>query len=84
LQVNAGSLLGDYGSAIENIAWLLLAEGLAHLIATDHHADSRVVSPRAAFDAITAKGGADIARILMSENTTRVLRNRDLLPVAKL
>jgi protein-tyrosine phosphatase len=84
LQVNAGSLVGDYGSAIEKLAWQLLAEGLANLIATDHHADSRVVSPRATFDAIIAKGGTDVARILMSENTTRVLRDQELLPVPKL
>jgi protein-tyrosine phosphatase len=84
LQVNAGSLLGDYGSAIEKLAWQLLAEGLAHLVATDHHADSRVVSPRAAFDAIARAGAVETARILMSANTARVLRNEELLPVPKL
>jgi protein-tyrosine phosphatase len=84
LQVNAGSLLGDYGAAIEKLAWQLLSEGLANLVATDHHADSRVVSPRAAFDAISAKGGAETARVLMSENTTRVLHDRELVPVPKL
>jgi protein-tyrosine phosphatase len=84
LQVNAGSLLGDYGSAIEQLAWQLLAEGLVHVIGTDHHADSRIVSPRNAFDEITRRGGAEIARTLMDENTSRVLRNDELVQVPML
>jgi protein-tyrosine phosphatase len=81
LQVNAGSLLGDYGSAIERLAWQVLQEGLADMIATDHHADSRVVSLRAAVLEIAARGGDDVARVLGSENPTRVLRDQDVLPV---
>lgn len=81
LQVNAGSLLGDYGANIQTLAWQLLAEGLADVIATDHHADSRVVSPRAAFREIDARCGGEIARLLMSENPKRVLRDEALAPV---
>jgi protein-tyrosine phosphatase len=84
LQVNAGSLLGDYGSPIERLAWQLLSEGLADLVATDHHADSRVVSPRAAFQLVVERGYSEVARLLFSENTTRVLSDRDLLPVPAL
>lgn len=84
LQVNAGSLLGDYGSAIQALAWQALAEGLADVVATDHHADSRIVSPRAAFEEIVRRGGHDVARLLLCENTTRVLLNQDLLPVPSL
>ena len=84
LQVNAGSLLGDYGFAIEQLAWQLVTDGIAHVIATDHHADSRVVSPRSAYQAIVERGGAETARVLLSENTSRVLRNEKLLEVPKL
>ncbi|HEY0303760.1 MAG TPA: CpsB/CapC family capsule biosynthesis tyrosine phosphatase [Longimicrobiales bacterium] len=84
LQVNAGSLLGDYGSAIANLAWAALEEGLADLIATDHHADSRVVSLRAAAEEVARRGGDDVARLLASENPTRVLRNQEVLPVPSL
>jgi protein-tyrosine phosphatase len=80
LQVNAGSLLGDYGPAIEKLAWQALGEGLADVVATDHHADSRVVSPRTAFNRVAGRN-PEVARLLMSENTTRVLNNEDLLPV---
>lgn len=81
LQINAGSLLGDYGPGIEALAGRALSEGLADVVASDHHADSRVVSLRKAYDRIVERGGAETARILMSENTTRILRNEDLLRV---
>jgi protein-tyrosine phosphatase len=84
LQVNAGSLLGDYGSAIQSLAWQALAEGLADVIASDHHADARVVSPRAAYDAISRRGHDDVAHLLLVENTSRVLRDEPLLPVPSL
>ena len=81
LQINVGSLLGDYGPPIQALAWQALQEGLADVIATDHHADSRVVSPRAAFDLVAKRGSRRIAELLMCENTARVLDNQDLLPV---
>ena len=84
LQVNAGSLLGDYGSAIETLAWQVLSEGLADVVSTDHHADSRVVSPRATFEAITRRGQRDVAQLLLAENTARVLRDEPLLAVPAL
>lgn len=84
LQVNAGSLLGDYGGGVETLAWQALTEGLADLVATDHHADSRVVSLRAAVDEIERRGGGDVARLLTSENSGRVLRDAELLPVPPL
>lgn len=84
LQVNAGSLLGDYGSNIQALAWQMLAEGLADLISTDHHADARIVSPRAVFEEITRRGHGDVAYLLLAENTARVLRDEPLLPVPAL
>lgn len=84
LQVNVGSLLGDYGAGAEALAWQALNEGLADLVSTDHHADHRVASPRAAVVRISQRGGAEIARLLLSENTARVLADQDLLPVPPL
>ena len=81
LQVNVGSLLGDYGAGIQAVGWQALQEGLADVVATDHHADSRVVSPRAAFDLIAKRGRVEIAQLLMCENTTRILENRELIQV---
>lgn len=84
LQVNVGSLLGDYGVSVEALAWKALDAGLAAVVASDHHADSRVVSPRAGYDRIAEHGGAEAARLLLSENTARVLANQELLPVPRL
>lgn len=84
LQVNAGSLLGDYGPAIQQLAWQMLAEGLADLVSSDHHADSRVVSLRATRDEISRYGNDDVAHLLLAENTARVLRDEPLLPVPSL
>lgn len=84
LQVNAGSLLGDYGTAIQALAWQALSEGLADIVATDHHADARVVSPHATFEAIAARGHRDVAELLLAENPARVLRNETLLAVPPL
>ena len=68
----------------EKLAWEVLRAGLADLIATDHHADSRVVSLRAAVEAVARRGSGDVARLLGAENPARVLRNEDLLPVPSL
>jgi protein-tyrosine phosphatase len=82
LQVNAGSLLGAYGEGVEALGWRILAEGLADLVATDHHANARPVSPAAAGRAIAARGGGEQARLLLVENPGRILADRETLPVS--
>ena len=84
LQVNGGSLLGDYGAAIHALAWQLVTEGLADLVSTDHHADARIVSPAATFEEIARRANRDVAELLLAENTARVLRNQPLLAVPPL
>lgn len=81
LQVNGGSLLGDYGAAIAGNAWHLLHSGAADLISTDHHADNRVVSPARVARVISGRGGREQARLLMCENTGRILDDADLVTV---
>lgn len=82
LQVNGGSVLGDYSEAIRATSWELLRRGLADIISTDHHADSREVSPARVAREIVKRGGTEQAIVLMSENTGRVLDDADLLSVA--
>lgn len=81
LQVNGGSLLGDYGRAIAKSAWTLLHDGLADLVATDHHADQRQVFPAQVAARIVERGGGTQARLLMCENPGRILENRDTVAV---
>jgi protein-tyrosine phosphatase len=81
LQVNCGSLLGEHGPGHETLAWRLVEEGLADLCASDHHADNRPTSPRAAAALFVARGASEQARLLFSENPRRILADRDTLPV---
>jgi protein-tyrosine phosphatase len=81
LQLNVGSVFGDYGPGAQQLAWQAIEHGLADLISTDHHADQRTASPRAAYARLALRAHADVATRLMSENTARVLADEDLLPV---
>ena len=76
LQVNAGSVSGYYTGAAKILAWQMVGEGLADLVATDHHGIRREgVSPRQAFDTLVAHGERDLAEKAMMENPRRVVRN---------
>lgn len=77
LQVNGGSVLGDYGPGIQELALRILAGGLGDLIGTDSHADARPVSPAAVGYALDRRGAGGLARILLSENPQRILADRD-------
>ncbi len=81
LQVNGGSILGEYAEGIREIGLRLLAEGLVDLIATDSHADARPVSPADVGQALARRGLRRQARLLLSENPQRILADRDTLPV---
>jgi len=83
LQLNGGSVLGGYGEAIEELAWQLLREGLIDLISTDHHADARPVSPAQVGQRLVARGAAEQARLLLSENPLRILADQDTLTVPR-
>ena len=84
LQVNAGSVLGDYGPEIQARAFSLIDDGLADLIATDHHADSRAVSPARTRHALEERGAAEQATLLLATNPRRVLDDQATLPVPPL
>jgi protein-tyrosine phosphatase len=76
LQVNAGSLLGRYSASVGTLGWALLDAGLADLVASDHHADHRPVSPAAAARELEARGADAAARLLLYENPLRILEGR--------
>jgi protein-tyrosine phosphatase len=42
LQINAGSLLGQYGEKVRQTAWVLLNKGWAHLLSSDNHAQKPI------------------------------------------
>jgi protein-tyrosine phosphatase len=81
LQVNCGSVLGDYGREIRDLAWRLLADGVVDLLGTDHHADNRQVSPRRAGELLARRGAAEQARLLLVENPNHVLDDEETVSV---
>lgn len=84
LQVNGGSVLGDYGPEIRALAFALFDQGLADLIATDHHADSRAVSPARIGRTLAEHGALEQAKLLLATNPRRILDDQDTLPVPPL
>jgi protein-tyrosine phosphatase len=76
LQLNAGSLLGEYGESVRSIARRFLREGWIDVIASDNHArPRRSISIRAAWDYLVDRGLASEAALLLSTNPLRILKD---------
>ncbi len=82
LQINADSLLGESGGAIEACAWELLRRGTVAAVASDAH-DAVRRKPRIADVAQVLAGevGATVARQLLRENPERILLGQPTVPV---
>lgn len=71
VQVNASSIVGDFGATVARTAWALLERGLVHVVSSDaHHAERRPPRMTAARDLLVTRMG--------SEETYRLLRDRPL------
>jgi protein-tyrosine phosphatase len=81
LQMNFGSLIGQYGRRVEASAWQLLADGLVDVFASDYHARGIPVPQPAAREALAAKGALAAFEVLATANPTRLLAGEALLPV---
>jgi protein-tyrosine phosphatase len=82
LQLNSGSLLGEYGETIRAVAHRLLGDGHVDLIASDNHARAnRSPSLRSVWDYLVANGLDIEARLLLSTNPSRILMDEPPLPV---
>jgi protein-tyrosine phosphatase len=57
VQVNATSLLGRHGPGPEEVAWRLVAEGVASLVASDGHRERRPPHLDAAYQLVQARVG---------------------------
>jgi protein-tyrosine phosphatase len=84
LQLNSGSLLGEYGENVRLVAHRFLAEGQVDLIASDNHArPERSPSLRAAWDYLVARGLEEQARLLLATNPQRILQDEPTLNVGR-
>jgi protein-tyrosine phosphatase len=78
-QINAGSLLGKFGTDACEAAWRFLSSGWASFVATDaHNTDERRPCMRAAFKRIHTRLGEDVARLVCIENPARIVNSQDI------
>ncbi len=84
MQLNSGSLLGEYGYNIKQIAHRFLSEGWVDLIASDTHARAdRSPSLRAVWDYLVEQGLKSQASLLLAANPNCILRNQLPLRVGR-
>lgn len=82
LQLNKGSVLGAFGGRVRQTADRMLAEGLAHVIASDAHGtDRRTPHMGALAQWLDAHCDSEYAKILTEGNPARLLQGRDMAPV---
>ena len=78
LQVNAGSVLGFYGSKIAKAAWYLIDNGFAHFIASDNHCKIDEYILPAAIEAIRDNIDDYTADLLSQINPQKMLNNEKI------
>jgi protein-tyrosine phosphatase len=82
VQVNSGSLLGDYGEAVRATALRFLQHGWVDLLASDNHArPERSPSLRETWDYLAKRGHQEKARLLLATNPHRILEDQVPVPV---
>lgn len=83
LQVTAGSLLGEFGERAYELAWLLVENGLASLVASDaHHAIRRPPRMSEAMQLLSERVGHSATRALTIDNPLRVLSGEAISPLS--
>lgn len=83
LQVNATSLLGYHGAAIEAAAWRLIDEGLADLVASDGHRLARPPFLDAAYELARARVGEGATALFDGRALPGLVRAADGLDLAQ-
>lgn len=85
LQINAGSFGGYYQHSsplAAELSWALVREGVASLVASDHHGIRRQgVSLDDAWSALVSRGAGPEAELLLGENPRRIRLGQDALAV---
>lgn len=76
LQVNAGSLFGQHGERASAVARMLIEQGWADYIASDHHGRGTPATARA-IAWLMERGGDVQAQLLTQENPGRILTGDD-------
>lgn len=81
IQLNGGSLIGEYGEGVGSMADRFLRAGQVDLIGSDNHArPSRSLSLRSVWNHLAEQGLEEEATLLLSTNPGRIVK--DEMPVA--
>lgn len=79
LQLNAGSIMGQFGSECRRTAHILLSSGAVQLIASDAHgAIKRTPELQSVFELVGVQFSFDYANTLLTENPARIIGDRRL------
>lgn len=79
LQINKGSILGDFGTASKSIAYELVNHRVAHFVASDAHSvEFRNTDMELAFSIINDDFGEKTAKKLFNDNPLTVINNTRL------
>ncbi len=82
LQINKGSLFGNFGRRASDIAHWCLDEGCIHLIGSDAHSPfQRTPKLDEAWDHTADFDSPEIADFLLNTNPARILRDEPVQPV---
>lgn len=80
IQINKGSLAGDFGPACKNAAWELVYRRMAHFVATDcHNTEGRNAEMDFVRDLIKTEINEKYAQFLFDINANTVLNNGMLM-----
>lgn len=80
LQMNAGSILGVFGSSVKEVAHELIEHNCIHIIASDgHNTNSRTISLKEAKEYVTKSYGEEKAKILFEVNPMKAIKGEQLI-----
>jgi protein-tyrosine phosphatase len=83
IQINTGSLVGQYGATARRLVWQILEQGWADYLSSDFHSRGRC-TVRDCTQVMTDRGGALQHRALTVTNPGRMLNSEAPLPVMPL
>jgi len=70
-QLTAASITGSYGSTVQRCAWVMLEQGLVHVVASDAHDSVR--RPPLLREPLEAAGLGELVATLCEENPAAIL-----------
>lgn len=83
LQVNKGSILGAFGSRVQDTAMRMLYRGVVHVVASDAHSSQvRTTDLEPVAQWCREHLGREYAKILLEDNPGRIVKGKPMRPVS--